>query len=73
LLVFEYWGGFSGSKTFDIMVEDEIIATENISSIGKSKFVDFKYSIPDELIRGKEKINVKLFLIKVIEPDQFFQ
>lgn len=60
LLVLEYWGGFSGSKTFDIIVEGEIIATENISSIGKSKFVDFKYSVPDELIKGKDKINVKI-------------
>ena len=30
-LVIEYWGGFTGSKTFDILVNDQKIATENIS------------------------------------------
>lgn len=59
-IVFEYWGGFSGSKTFDILVEDQIIATENISKIAKSKFVDVRYEIPDNLIKGKDKIRVKV-------------
>jgi hypothetical protein len=32
-LAFEYWGGFPGSRTFDIFVNGKQIATENISNI----------------------------------------
>lgn len=59
-LVLEYWGGYSGSKTFDILVEDQVIATENISKIAKSKFVDIEYSLPEKLILNKDFIRVKI-------------
>jgi DUF1680 family protein len=59
-LVLEYWGGYSGSKTFDILVEGKVIGTENISKIAKSKFVDVEYAIPAELISDKPYINVKI-------------
>ncbi|HPR33216.1 MAG TPA: glycoside hydrolase family 127 protein [Prolixibacteraceae bacterium] len=59
-LVFEYWGGYSGSKTFDILVEGERIATENISALSKSKFIDIAYPIPDRLTIGRGKVDVKL-------------
>ena len=55
----EYWGGYSGSKTFDILVDEELIATENISNKAPGKFIDVTYGIPEELRRGKEKITVK--------------
>jgi DUF1680 family protein len=58
-LVVEYWGGFPGSKTFDILVDGEKIATENISNKKEGQFVDIKYDIPDELTFGKRKITVK--------------
>ena len=59
-LVLEYWGAYSGSKTFDILVEDKIIATENISEINKDQFVDYAYEIPCELLEGKESVQVKI-------------
>ena len=55
----EYWGGFSGSKTFDILVEGQKIATEDISNKAPGKFIDVTYEIPEELLSGKEKIEVK--------------
>ena len=58
-LVVEYWGGFPGSKTFDILVDGEKIATENISNKKEGQFVDIKYDISDELTFGKRKITVK--------------
>ena len=36
-LVLEYWGGFTGSKTFDIQVNEQKIATENISGKADGK------------------------------------
>lgn len=54
----EYWGGFPGSKTFDIMVGDTKIATQNISSIREGQWIDIDYPVPEELTRGKSKITV---------------
>jgi len=59
-LVFEYWGGYSGSKTFDILVEDSVIATENVSAISKAKFVNKTYQVPAQLVKDKESIRVKV-------------
>ena len=58
-LVVEYWGGYTGSKTFDILVNDTKIATENISNKKPGEFVEVTYEIPDSLISGKNKITVK--------------
>jgi DUF1680 family protein len=59
-LVFEYWGGFTGSKTFDIHVNDQKIATENISGKKDGAFLDVQYDIPEELTVNKNRITVKL-------------
>ena len=58
-LVVEYWGGFTGSKTFDILVNGEKIATENISGKKDGSFIDIQYGIPDELTVSESKITVK--------------
>jgi uncharacterized protein len=55
----EYWGGFSGSKTFDIMVDDQLIATENITNKAPGRFIDITYKIPGALVRQKDKVEVK--------------
>lgn len=58
-LVIEYWGGFTGSKTFDIEVDGEKIATENISGKQDGAFIDVFYPIPEQLTQGKQKVTVK--------------
>lgn len=58
-LVVEYWGGFPGSKTFDILINEELIATENISNIKDGAFIYKEYEVPDRLTVDKEKIVVK--------------
>jgi DUF1680 family protein len=59
-LVLEYWGGFTGSKTFDVLVENQKIATENISGKKDGAFLDVQYEIPEELTVNANKITVKL-------------
>jgi len=59
-LVFEYWGGFTGSKTFDILVNGQKIATENISGKKDGAFIDVQYDIPAELTNDRDKITVRL-------------
>lgn len=57
-LVIEYWGGFTGSKTFDILVNDVKIATENISGKQDGAFIDVSYPIPDEITAVSGTIKV---------------
>ncbi|MFN8241353.1 MAG: DUF6805 domain-containing protein [Bacteroidales bacterium] len=52
-LVVDYWGGFPGAKTFDIMVNGKIIATENISGKKDGQFISVTYEIPEEISRGR--------------------
>lgn len=58
-LVVDYWGGFPGSKTFDILVNDKIIATENISNKKDGQFISVQYDIPEDISRGRFKVTVK--------------
>ena len=58
-LAVEYWGGFTGSKTFDIQVDGQTIATENISGKADGQFITVTYPIPPELTRSKRRVNIK--------------
>jgi DUF1680 family protein len=58
-LIVDYWGGFPGAKTFDILANDKIIATENISNKNEGKFISVQYDLPEEIGKGKTKINIR--------------
>ncbi|MCB0668029.1 MAG: glycoside hydrolase family 127 protein [Saprospiraceae bacterium] len=58
-LVIEYWGGFTGGKTFDILIDNTKIATENISGKKDGEFINVSYSIPAELSANKSKITIR--------------
>ncbi|MCB0687153.1 MAG: hypothetical protein KDC53_11525, partial [Saprospiraceae bacterium] len=52
-------GGFTGGKTFDILVEGKRIATENISGKRDGAFINVFYPIPDDLVHGKKQITIQ--------------
>ena len=54
-----YWGGETGNRTFDILVDGAIIATQTLSRDKPDSFFDVTYKIPAELTRGKTKIEVR--------------
>lgn len=59
-LMVRYWGAESGSRSFDILVDGQTIATENI--VGKWKkdlFCNVEYNIPATLLKSKDKITVR--------------
>ncbi len=58
-LVVEYWGGFPGAKAFDILIDGEKIAAENISGKQEGRFIDIEYAIPDRLSFAKQQVAVK--------------
>lgn len=59
-LAFEYWGGFPGSLTFDILVNDTKIATENLSNARPGEFFYKLYELPDHFTVNGGKVTVKL-------------
>lgn len=58
-IVVDYWGGFPGAKTFDILVNNKVIATENITNKKDGQFITVQYDVPQEISRGRFKVNVK--------------
>lgn len=58
-LAVEYWGGFPGAKTFDILVNDKAVATENISNKKDGQFLTIEYDIPPELTKSSNKLTVR--------------
>lgn len=57
-LMVDYWGGFPGSKTFDILINDKLLLTENISNKNNGNFITARYEIPEDFIKGEDKLVV---------------
>jgi len=59
-LMVRYWGNELGYRTFDILIDDEKLVTENL--IGKwnvSEFRNVEYPVPNSMVEGKDNIRVK--------------
>jgi DUF1680 family protein len=55
----EYWGGYQGSRTFDILANGQLVATENISNARPGEFYTQIYDLPDNLKATNGTIAVK--------------
>ena len=55
----DYWGDDHRGRIFDIQIDGETIATQNLTSFKQSKFYEITYPIPQELVKGKQTITVK--------------
>jgi DUF1680 family protein len=58
-LIITYWGSETGARTFDILVNNEKIATQSLNRDKPEKFWDKTYPLPDTLTKGKSKVTVK--------------
>ncbi len=58
-LLCTYWGGETGRRTFDILVEGTKIATQTLLNNKPGQFFDVTYPIPAELTSGKQKVTIK--------------
>ena len=63
-LLVQYWGGDSGNRVFDILVNDKKIATQKLTNQQPGKFMDVTYAVPAELTKGKDKVTVKFLAHK---------
>jgi DUF1680 family protein len=57
-LLCTYWGMDNRDRTFDILVNDVKIATEDLNKYKASKFYDLVYPIPVEVTKGKQRVKV---------------
>jgi len=58
-LTVTYWGGDSGNRSFDVLVDGRKIATQKLAAARPGKFMDVTYEVPAELTRGKRKVTVR--------------
>ncbi len=58
-LMCTYWGG-DRRRTFDVLVDDEVIATQVLNRLAEGEFVDVTYAVPETLTTGKETVRVTL-------------
>jgi uncharacterized protein len=54
-----YWGDDHRGRIFDIQVDGQTIATQNLGPFKQSKFYDISYPVPPALVRGKQSVTVK--------------
>jgi DUF1680 family protein len=59
LLIGTYWGMDNRGRQFDILVDGEKVASEDLNKYKESKFYDITYRIPTTLTNGKNKITVR--------------
>jgi DUF1680 family protein len=58
-LLCTYWGGETGQRTFDILVDGQVVATETLNRDRPGKFFERAFAVPTELTRGKRQIEVR--------------
>lgn len=58
-LVCTYWGGELGNRTFDILINGQVIATQTLHQDKPGQFFDKTYVIPAALTRAKQAVEVR--------------
>jgi len=58
-LLVTYWGSDTGGRIFDVLVDGVKIATQTLNRQKPGEFFDVIYPIPENLTKGKKRINVK--------------
>jgi len=54
-----YWGDDHRGRIFDIQVDGQTIATQNLGPFKQNKFYDISYPVPPALVKGKQSVTVK--------------
>lgn len=54
-----YWGGETGRREFDILVDGERIATQKLDRNKPDAFFDQVYPIPADVVKGKDRVTLR--------------
>ncbi|BCU78077.1 beta-L-arabinofuranosidase domain-containing protein [Luteolibacter sp. LG18] len=58
-LVITYWGGVWHKRIFEVRVDDELIATEELLANRPGEFFDHVHELPAHLTAGKSRVTVR--------------
>jgi uncharacterized protein len=58
-VVATYYNDEWSKRTFDIYVDDQKIGSQVVEKGGTPRFFDAEYAIPQDLVKGKQKVTVK--------------
>ena len=53
-----YWGSDEGSREFDILIGDTVIATQKLERNKPDKFFKVNYPLPSGLIKSKDRVKI---------------
>jgi hypothetical protein len=54
-----YWGSDGGNRVFDVLVDDQKLATQRLQNNKPNQFYDAVYPLPAALLAGKTRVTVK--------------
>jgi len=54
-----YWGDDAGARTFDILIDGKLVATQQLNHHKPGQFFDVEYPIPADLLAGREKSTIR--------------
>ncbi|MCX6358534.1 MAG: glycoside hydrolase family 127 protein [Armatimonadetes bacterium] len=54
-----YWGSDVGPRTFDILIDGKLLATQTLNRNRPEIFYDETYPLPPEILAGKERVTVR--------------
>ena len=60
VLTMTYWGKDNRNSMFNIMVDNQVVATEDINKYKENRFYEIDYAIPVELTKGRNRITLVL-------------
>lgn len=58
-LVVTYWGSATKAHVFDVIINDKVIKREDLYDRWPLTYYEVAYEIPQELIKGKDKVTVR--------------
>jgi len=58
-LLCSYWGSDHRGRIFNIQIDGQTIATQDLNGFKESRFYEVKYSVPQELVKGKKTVTVR--------------
>ena len=58
-LICSYWGSDHRGRIFDIQVDGQTIATQDLNGFKESKFYEVGYAVPAALTKGKQTVVVR--------------
>jgi DUF1680 family protein len=59
-LILTYWGGDSGDRIFDILVNGQLLASQTLANNTPGKFFDVTYPLPKDWLKDRKSITIRV-------------